>query len=92
MKWNEPLDPVCITVDEIVEKKRPILLVYHEDIGHGGWSFLDGFDVSGRKPMVIPKEIMLTIDPSIECLLEMPEGYVASRSSVDEEWVITEIE
>jgi hypothetical protein len=49
MKWDDPLDRVAITVAEVLSGEREILLVRHES-GHGGWQFMDGQDIAGRKP------------------------------------------
>jgi len=90
MKWNDPIDPVCITVDEVLEKKRDVLVVFHEE-GHGGWSLMDGYDTEERKPQVVPKEMMLSIDPSLEEITDLEVGFVARRESKGSEWMISKM-
>jgi len=86
MDWSDPLDPAAITTDVIVSKSKPILLVIH-DAGHGGWQFMDGADVSGRKPRVIPKNELLKIDPTVRELTDLPVDWEARRISPSSPWV-----
>jgi hypothetical protein len=37
MEWNVPLDPIAITLPEIISGKTEIRLVTHDE-GHGGWT------------------------------------------------------
>jgi hypothetical protein len=86
MNWDDPRDPVAITVPEVIAGKSDILLVIH-DSGHGGWQFMDGQDVKGRKAAVIPKDELLRIDPSLDGLKNLPVGWRARRASSKEAWV-----
>jgi hypothetical protein len=86
MNWDDPRDPVAITVAEVVAGKNSVLLVSH-DAGHGGWQFMDGQDVKGRKPVVIPKAELLRLDPSLAELKDLPVGWRARRTSSKEAWV-----
>src|SRR3989442_556565 len=78
LKWDD--EPVAATVPEVVAGKSSIVLVIH-DFGHGGWQFLDGEDVKGRKPAVIRKVELLQLDPSVAELKDLPAGWRARRSS-----------
>ena len=86
MDWNHPYNVAVVTVQEIADGKKPILLVTH-DSGHGGWQFMPGGDVSGQKPLVIPKEDILKIDPSIKEITDLPIGWRAVRSTSKSEWI-----
>jgi len=86
MNWDDPRDPVAITVPEVVAGKASIVLVIH-DSGHGGWQFMDGQDVKGRKPAVIPKEQLLRLDPSLAELKDLPVGWRARRASPKDPWI-----
>ena len=86
MDWDDPLDPVAITVPDVVAGKTSIVLVIH-DSGHGGWQFMDGQDVKGRKPAVIPKEVLLRLDPSLAELKDLPVGWRARRASSNFPWI-----
>jgi hypothetical protein len=86
MEWNDPLDPVAISLPEIVSGRGEILLVTHDE-GHGGWQFLDGQDVSGKKPEVVPKVELLRLDPTIGEIIDLPVGWKATRKSKGRPWV-----
>ena len=86
MNWTDPLDPVAITTDLVAAKLKPILLVIHE-AGHGGWQFMDGEDVTGQKPRVMPKDELLKIDPTVNEVTDLPVDWEARRSSPSSQWV-----
>ncbi len=86
MDWDDPLDPVAVTVPDVVAGKTSIVLVIH-DSGHGGWQFMDGQDVKGSKPAVIPKEVLLRLDPSLAELKDLPVGWRARRASSKVPWI-----
>lgn len=86
MNWSDPLDPVAITTDSVASKAKPVLLVIHDE-GHGGWQFMDGEDVSGAKPHVIPKEELLKLDPTLLEITDLQVGWEARRTSATSPWV-----
>jgi hypothetical protein len=86
MQWDDPLDPVAITVGEIASGERDILLVIRDE-GHGGWQFYDGEDVSQRKPFIIPKTELVEIGPSVMEVVDLPVGWRAERRSKNHPWV-----
>lgn len=88
--WNDSLDPVCITVDEIVNGTSDILVVYH-DYGSGGWQFYDGNDVGGRNPKVLVKSEILKIDNSINEVVNLETGWKAERKFRGGTWKRTKI-
>jgi hypothetical protein len=85
MPWDDPLDPVAVTVGEVALGERDVLLVIHDE-GHGGWQFYDGDDVSQRKPFIIPKADLLNIDPSLNEVIDLPVGWRAERRSKYHPW------
>ena len=86
MNWDDPRDPVAITVPDVIAGKSSIVLVIH-DSGHGGWQFMDGQNVKGLKPTVIPKDEILRLDPSLAALKDLPVGWRARRVSPNDPWV-----
>lgn len=86
MNWDDPRDPVAITVSDVVDGKSSIILVIH-DPGHGGWQFMDGRDVRDRIPTVIPKDELLRLDPSLAELKDLPVGWRARRESGNHPWL-----
>ena len=86
MNWSDPLDPVAITTESVASKAKPVLLVIHED-GHGGWQFMDGGDVTGTKPHVMPKEDLLKLDPTLKEVTDLPVDWEARRNNASSPWV-----
>jgi len=86
MTWSDPLDPVAITTVSVVSKAKPVLLVVHEE-GHGGWQFMDGGDVTGSKPHVVPKDELLRLDPTLKEVTDLPVDWEARRSTASSPWV-----
>jgi hypothetical protein len=86
MDWDDPLDPVAITVDEVLSGERVVVLVRH-DAGHGGWQFYDGEDVTGRTPAVVPKNELLRLDGSLAKVTDLPVGWLARRAGKGQPWV-----
>ena len=86
MSWSDPLDPAAITTAAVASKAKPVLLVIHEE-GSGGWQFMDGGDVTGAKPQVIPKDELLKLDPTLKEVTDLPVGWEARRSSASSPWI-----
>ena len=86
MEWDDPLDPIAVTLSEVASGERHVLLVIHDE-GHGGWQFYDGDDVSQRKPHIIPKEQLLKIDSSLHEIVDLPVGWRAERRSKRHAWI-----
>jgi hypothetical protein len=86
MTWSDPLDPIAMTTASVASKAKPVLLVIHEE-GHGGWQFMDGGDVTGTKPHVIPKEELLKLDPTLKEVTDLPVDWEGRRSSASSPWV-----
>ena len=85
-KFKEPETTACFTCDHILNKQRPILYVSHDD-EDGGWQFLCGHEEhSEENAKVISLKQATEIDESINYLYEMPLGYGAERTSVEDTW------
>ena len=84
--WENPLDPVVITTEEIANGHSPILIVYHEE-GHGGWQLYDGSDLFNKQPFVLPKDEALILDPTLKEVTDLPVGWKAIRKNKDSKWV-----
>jgi hypothetical protein len=83
--WDDSLDPICITVDEITNGSNDILVVYH-DYGPGGRQFYDGKDVGERKPKVLVKSEILRIDNSLKEIVNLKPGWKAERKFKGDDW------
>jgi hypothetical protein len=82
--WDNPLYPVAIATEAVTTKRQPILRVVHEE-GHGGWQFYDDAEPL-RRPLVVPKEELLALDPTVASVKDLPVGWEATRESPSSEW------
>jgi hypothetical protein len=83
--FADPPSVATITVRQIVDDGRPILLVTH-DADDGTWQFLTDGPVSMTDALVIGLANMLKRDPSLAQLADLPLGWRAWRESPDEAW------
>jgi hypothetical protein len=81
---DEP-NVATITVKQVLREGQPILLVSH-DADDGGWQFLTGGDFEVADGMVVSLRSMLTHDPTLEELADLPLGWQAWRERVGAEW------
>jgi hypothetical protein len=86
---NIPEDTMVVTSTYITEEKMPILIVTHEDDEEGGslWQFHCGngdYDMSKMK--LVRLDTILSIDPGVRAVLNLPMGLTAIRSSRAAVW------
>ena len=69
----------------VFDASRPVLLVVRED---GDWSLLCGefHDFEAQLPKVVGIGHLLSRDPSLEEVLDLPDGYQAERRVVGGPW------
>lgn len=80
-----PRDLAVITVRQVLDGSQPVLYVYH-DADDGGWQFLTGLTVETSDAKVVSLGSMVLRDPSLAQIADLPEGYVATRSSLGAPW------
>jgi hypothetical protein len=83
--FADPPNLATITVRQIIDREKPILLVCHDE-DDGGWQFLTGgaFDVSDG--LVVSLQNVTKIDPSVMQLADLPVGWSATRASASHPW------
>ncbi len=85
--FKESLDTAVFTTKYIVEKKSPILFVYHDD--DGSWQFHGPEqEISEDDMRLISLGEMIGLDGSILELSGMPKGFEAARSSKESTWKV----
>jgi hypothetical protein len=93
MKKFSSRNMVSFVCDHVSKNERPILLVAHED---GDWQFLCGVgDDDFESPdslHVVGVGHLIDRDPSINLCADLPNGYEAERSEINEPWVRTKID
>jgi len=88
MTWEflQPRNLAVITVDRIIAGSNPVLYVSHDE-DDGGWQFLDGAVLADAQARVVGLGEMVDSDPTLAELADLPEGFVASRLTKDDDWV-----
>ncbi len=84
--FEDPPNVATFTLRDIIDGKRPILFVTHDD-DDGSWQFTDGRQAPDPKDAaLVGLGCVLDLDPSIAELADLPIGWWAWRDSVDEPW------
>lgn len=85
--WIFAYEPnvMVITTKNIINKINPILSVWHDE-EDGMWQFLDGTDINEKDAMIVSLEKIVTLDNSVEEVLDIPLGWVAWREQKGTTW------
>jgi hypothetical protein len=81
----DPKNVAVLTVCQIVQDAHPILRVSH-DSDDGSWQFLEWETPSIKDAMTVSLQSIVTRDPSLKELADLPLGWSASRQSPNEPW------
>jgi len=86
-------DTAVFTTRFVIEDKKTITYVTHE-IEDGAWQFFsdDRFDDFESVAKVVGLREIIKLDPSIMELIEMSEGFIATRNSRHDNWVVRKAE
>jgi len=83
--FSVPENTTAFALQDILEKKAPILLVFHD--AEGDWQFLDGReDPDAYGAVVGCLRHFYDLDPSIGELADLPPGWQAWREAPDQPW------
>jgi hypothetical protein len=79
---------IAITTRQVMKEGWPILLVTH-DADDGSWQFVNGRGDTDdtESAMVVGAEQVLSVDPSLIELADLPLGWRAWRQSAGDEWL-----
>ena len=84
--FADPPNVATISLRDIMKRRRPILFVQH-DGDDGCWQFTDGRDSPDPADgVVLGLDCVLSIDPSIAELADLPLGWRAWRDDVTQPW------
>jgi hypothetical protein len=83
--FSESRKHVVFTLKQIVALKEPILFVIH-DADEADWQFLSGKSVSQKDLLLVSLESLVTEDPSLNELADLPQGWYATRTTVRSAW------
>ena len=84
-RFDQSGDTACITCSHVMDEGAPVLFVTH-DADDGGWQFLCGREHDIEDAIVIGMGHIIDMDPTLNGLHDMPEGYGASRESLGAQW------
>ena len=70
---------------QILDGSEPILLVSHDADDHG-WQFIGSTDANREDGRVVCLEHMVSRDPSVIQLADLPPGWQATRRSPKHPW------
>lgn len=79
----DPENVAVITLEKIIKRESPILYVTHDE-DDGMWQFLDGDEEEVR---LLSLKQIISIDPSLIQLSDLPLGWNAWRDNKDREWI-----
>lgn len=83
--FNESRNVAVITLSHILDGASPILFVSH-DAEDGGWQFLDGAEPNEEAVRIVALHRILSLDPGIAEVADLPLGWSARRASAGGEW------
>ena len=85
--WKFDQRPNCavFTVREILERGEPVLHVSHDEDDHG-WQFLGIETPDASEARIVSLREMLSLDPSLLELADLPVGWHAWRRHVGDSW------
>ncbi len=81
----DPKNVAVFTVADIMNRVKPILYVSH-DADDGAWQFMPGGRISIHEAKTLALHRIVEGDPTIKQLADLPEGWVAQRSSPKAPW------
>jgi hypothetical protein len=81
---QESKNTVIISQRLVVEKKKPILYVYHD--ASDQWQFLASEDKQMDEVIFLSLEDIISIDNSIKQISDLPKGWRAWRETKDQSW------
>jgi hypothetical protein len=84
-RFSEPPNLAVITTKRVLEG-APIVLVAHDE-DDGGWQFLCGTTNDPADGRVVSLAGIVSGDPSVEELADLPVGWQASRAKLGDPWV-----
>ena len=88
MNYNfvDEKNTMVITTKNIVNKKKSILLVSHDE-DDGMWEFLDGDDVKEEDAMIVSLFEIVQLDSTVNQIADLRLGWISYRDSIQNEWI-----
>jgi hypothetical protein len=85
--FADPPNVATVTTVQVVRDGEPILLVYHDE-DDGAWQFLTATATNSMKNMMmVSLKSIVTRDPTVVELADLPLGWHAWREHIGAPWV-----
>ena len=84
--FDQSENTAAFCLESIMTEGAPILLVCHDADDHS-WQFLDGEPVDMANALLVSMASVVSIDPSLKEIADLPPGWQASRLSKSSAWV-----
>jgi hypothetical protein len=86
-KWpfDQQRNCAVFTVSQILDRSEPVLHVTHDSEDHG-WQFLTLATPKSADARIVALEEMVSFDPSVLQLADLPPGWHAWRRSIADPW------
>jgi hypothetical protein len=85
-QFDQPPNCAVLTVRGILEDGEPVLHVIHDEEDHG-WQFLGAETPNETDARIVALNEMLSLDPSLHELADLPVGWHAWRERCGDSWV-----
>ena len=83
-EFDEPRNLGVFTTTKVLDENHPILRVYHD--ADGDWQFLCATTNDPKDGRLVCLNEIVSQDPSVAELADLPEGWVAWRANQDAKW------
>lgn len=84
--FDQSGDVAALTTNQVINEGLPILLAIHYADDHS-WAFTCGTTNKSSDVMLVSMHQIVSRDPSLYSIADLPPGWSATRESVDSEWV-----
>ncbi|KLV07198.1 hypothetical protein ABT56_06560 [Photobacterium aquae] len=93
MTWSFDQDKnvAALITKQVVDQGFPILHVIHYSDDHS-WAFMCGTTSNPSDTLVVSMEQAVSFDTSLYEIATMPPGCIASRNSVEEDWLCERVD
>ena len=83
--FDQPPDCVTRTTVHVMQRGAIITRAYHDESDHG-WQFFPEHVTLTRDAMIVALREIVSVDPSITEIADLPPGWMAQRDSADAPW------
>ena len=84
-KFRDVENTAVFTTRKIVNEGMPILYVSHDE-DDDAWQFHHDSNVNIEDAMIISLEMMISLDNTLNQLVDLPLGWIATRKSIYDSW------